>query len=68
MTLNMAWALADLMMALITLCNLTAICLLFKQVKVLLSDYMRQKKAHISDPVFKKSSMPDIADRLDCWE
>ena len=33
----------------------------------LLSDYRSQKKAGIKNPVFKKESLPDIKDKLECW-
>ena len=54
-TLDLAWALADLTMALMALCNL------------ILSDYRSQKKAGIRNPVFKKESLPEIQDKLECW-
>ena len=68
MTLDMAWTMIDLMMALITICNLSAIVLLFGQVSRLLDDYLSQKRRGISEPVFHKSQMADIADKLDAWD
>ena len=67
MTLDLAWSLADIAMAMLTLCNLVAITLLSRQAIYLLQDYVRQKKAG-QDPSFTKSQMPDIADKLDAWE
>ncbi len=67
MSLDLAWSLADLMMALITFCNLVAIVLLFRQVSFLLKDYRAQKRAGMKDPTFSKEQMPDIKDRLDAW-
>jgi len=67
-TLKLAWSMADLMMALMTLCNLIAITLLGKQAFRLLDDYRAQKKKGIREPQFKKSSMPDIADKLEGWD
>lgn len=66
-TLDLAWALADLTMALMALCNLIAIMILSPQAFRLLSDYRSQKKAGIKNPVFKKESLPDIKDKLECW-
>lgn len=66
-TLDLAWCLADLTMALLTLCNLVAILLLSRQAVFLLNDYRRQKREG-KNPVFKKEQMPDIASRLEAWE
>ena len=68
MSLQLAWDLGDLMMALLAMCNLTAIAQLFPQARRLLIDYMQQRKAGIDDPVFTRSQMPDIAPNLDAWE
>jgi hypothetical protein len=54
-------------MALITICNLTAIILLFPRVRYLTRDYIAQKKS-LRDPEFHKSQMPDIAERLEGWD
>lgn len=66
-SLDLAWSLADLCMALMTACNLVAITLLSKYVVRLMNDYKAQKKQGIKDPVFKKESMPDIQQDLECW-
>lgn len=66
-SLDLAWSLADLCMALMTACNLVAITLLSKHVVRLMNDYTAQKKQGIKDPVFKKESMPDIQQDLECW-
>ncbi len=65
-TLDLAWSFTDIAMAMLTICNLVAIVLLSKQAVALLNDYRRQKKEG-KDPVFKKESMPDIADKLEAW-
>ena len=67
MTLDLAWSFADVTMACLTLCNLIAILQLSRQALRLLEDYRKQKRQGIKDPTFSKSSMPDIADRLECW-
>ena len=66
-SLDLAWSLADLCMALMTACNLVAITLLSKHVVRWMNDYTAQKKQGIKDPVFKKESMPDIQQDLECW-
>lgn len=65
-SLDFAWALSDLFMALIVTCNVIAILMLSKQVVFLLQDYRRQK-AQGKNPTFKKQQMPDIANQLDAW-
>lgn len=66
-SLSTAWAIVDICMALLTLCNLVAIGLLSKQAFRLLEDYRKQKKS-VKEPQFRKSSMPDIADKLEGWD
>ena len=66
-TLDLAWSLADICMACMTMCNLVAIVLLSKYAVRLLNDYVAQKKQGIKDPVFKKESMPDIQQDIECW-
>ena len=66
-SLDLAWSLADLCMALMTACNLVAIVLLSKYAVRLYNDYTAQKKQGIKDPVFRKESMPDIQNDLECW-
>lgn len=67
-TLQTVWSLADLTMAMMTLCNLIAIVPLSHRVMVLLSDYMRQRREG-RDPVFKlenvKGKFP--TDGIECW-
>jgi AGCS family alanine or glycine:cation symporter len=66
-SLSTVWNMADLFMGLMTICNLIAIVLLGKYAFRLLEDYRAQKRAGITDPVFSKDKMPDIADDLECW-
>ena len=65
-TLDFAWALSDIFMAAIVVCNLAAIFPLSKQAVFLLQDYRRQK-AEGKNPVFHKDQMPEIADQLEAW-
>lgn len=66
-TLDLAWSLADITMALMTLCNLIAITLLGRQAFLLLQDYTNQKRQGIKDPVFDKTRIPELSDKVDCW-
>ena len=68
MSLQTVWSLADLTMALMTLCNIAAILLLGGQVMTLLKDYRKQKSAGL-DPVFRKSNIEEFAsnDSIECW-
>lgn len=67
-SLNLVWTLGDLCMALLTMCNLAAIIPLGKYAFRLLNDYRQQRKAGVTTPEFHRSQMPDISDRIDCWE
>lgn len=66
-SLNLVWSLADVTMALMALCNLVAILLLGKYAFRLLDDYLDQKRSGIKSPVFRKESMKDIEQDLECW-
>jgi len=67
-TLELVWSLVDLFMALLTACNLVAIVILGRYAFRLFDDYRRQKRAGIKEPVFHRSSLPEIADEIECWE
>ena len=66
-SLDLVWSLADLCMACMAACNLIAITMLSKYAVKLLNDYIAQKKQGIKDPVFKKESLPEIQQDLECW-
>ena len=68
MSLQTVWSLADLTMALMTLCNIAAILLLGGQVMALLKDYRKQKSAGL-DPAFRKNDIEEFAsnDSIECW-
>ena len=66
-SLHFVWGLADLCMALMTICNLIAIAILGKYAFRLLEDYRDQKRRGIKDPVFKKDKMKDIQQDIECW-
>lgn len=65
--LQTAFSFVDIVMGLMTILNLIAIWLLFPQVKRLLNHYEQQKKEQ-HEPTFHRSDMPDIEDRIQCWE
>lgn len=68
MTLQETFCIVDLLMGLMTVCNIIAITLLSKKVFVLLEDYKAQRKAG-KDPVFHKSVLSeDEAKDIECWE
>lgn len=66
-TLEVAWGLVDLFMAIMTICNVIALLYLGKYAIRLLDDYMKQRREG-KNPEFHKSSMPDIADDIETWE
>lgn len=66
-SLDLAWSLADIMMAFMTICNLIAISLLSKQAFLLLQDYISQKRSGIKSPVFDKDRIPELKDKAECW-
>ncbi|MCM1452418.1 MAG: alanine:cation symporter family protein [Clostridium sp.] len=65
-SLGFVWALADVTMALMTLCNLAALALLGKYAIRCLKDYTAQRRAG-NDPVYHASTIPEIASRTQSW-
>ncbi len=63
---NLVWTLADITMALMTLCNIVAILLLGRYAAICLRDYRTQRRQGI-DPVYHKETIPEIADKTECW-
>lgn len=66
-TLDLAWSLADVMMALMTLFNLVAIVLLGRQAFLLLKDYTAQKRQGVKSPVYTRDRIPELKDKAECW-
>lgn len=66
-SLELAWSLADITMAFMTICNLVAISLLGRQAFLLLHDYIAQKRSGIKSPVFDKNKLPELKDKAECW-
>lgn len=67
MSLDLAWSLADIMMGLMTICNLIAISILSRQAFLLLDHYLAQKRKGISSPVFRKEDIPELEEEAECW-
>lgn len=65
MTLQQAWSIVDLAMALMTILNLVAVCMLSRYAFRLLKDFREQRKQG-KDPVFNPGIFPE-AD-LEGWE
>lgn len=63
---DLIWNLADGIMGIMALVNLTAVVLLSGIAFRLIKDYAAQRKAG-KDPVFVRSSLPDIKN-IECWE
>lgn len=64
--LKVVWGLADLTMSLMTFCNIAAIFVLGKYAIHCLKDYRSQRRAG-KDPQYHRSTIPEIADRTECW-
>ena len=65
-SLDLAWSLADVTMALMTICNLAAIAPLSHEAFILLKDYNKQKRKGL-DPVFDKNHVPELKEKAECW-
>lgn len=65
-SLDVVWALADITMALMTICNVAAILVLGRYAVACLADYSAQRKQGC-DPVYRRSAIPRIARMTDCW-
>ena len=65
-SLDVVWAIADITMALMALCNIIAIIILGRYSFLCLKDYRRQLKEG-KDPIYRKSVIPEIADKTECW-
>ncbi|MDE6431270.1 MAG: alanine:cation symporter family protein, partial [Duncaniella sp.] len=66
-SLDLVWGFADITMALMTLCNLAAIFMLGKYAVILLRDYRSQLRAG-KDPIYRSSTIPEIASETECWK
>ena len=66
-SLDLVWALADITMGMMTICNLAAILVLGKYAIILLNDY-RSQRLKGYDPTYHSSTIPKIASKTRCWE
>lgn len=66
-SLDLVWALADITMGMMTICNLAAILVLGKYAIILLNDY-RSQRLNGYDPTYHSSTIPKIASKTRCWE
>lgn len=66
MTLEVVWGLVDVFMFIMTVCNLVALGALGKYALRCLNDYRRQRREG-KDPVYRRSTNPEIAKDTDCW-
>lgn len=68
MNLQTVWALADVTMGLMTMCNLIALVFLGRQAVILLDDY-RQQRCKGINPVFSKNNHKEFRDNdgIECW-
>lgn len=66
-SLDTAWAMADVTMAMMAIVNLIAIVLLGKQAFDLLKHYEKLKAAGVKSPEFHKEDMPEIQDKIEVW-
>jgi Na+/alanine symporter len=63
LSLPVVWQLADIIMALMAITNLTALLLLSPVVRIIARDYLRQRKLGVR-PVFNARYYPDIEQQL----
>ncbi len=66
-SLDLVWALADITMGMMTICNLAALLVLGKYAIKALNDY-RSQRFRGYDPTYHSSTIPQIADKTRCWE
>lgn len=67
LTLQQAWCIVDLAMALMTILNLLAVLLLSKYAFALFKNYIEQRKQGV-DPVFHRSMLPEAEKDVECWD
>ena len=66
-TLDLAWGLVDFFMAVTASCNLAALLVLGRYVVRCLDDYMAQRREG-RNPVYRSSTIPEIAAQTECWD
>lgn len=66
LTLQQAWCIVDLAMALMTILNLTSVLMLARYSFLLLDDYLDQRRSG-KNPEFHKEQFHEIVDELEGW-
>ena len=66
LTLQQAWCIVDLAMALMTILNLTSVLMLARYSFLLLDDYLAQRRSG-KNPEFHKEQFHEIVDELEGW-
>lgn len=66
-SLDFVWAIADITMGMMTICNLIAILILGKYAIIALNDY-RSQRLRGCNPIYHASTIPEIAMKTPCWE
>ena len=66
-SLDLVWALADITMGMMTICNLAAILVLGKYAIKALDDY-RNQRLRGYNPTYHSSTIPQIASKTPCWD
>lgn len=66
LTLQQAWCIVDLAMALMTIINLIAVLLLSKYAFRMLNNYLQQRREG-HDPVFRRDMLPEVSEDLEAW-
>lgn len=66
-SIDIAWGLVDVAQSVMAICNITAICFLGKYAIRCLDDYVSQLRAGKRTPVYRKETIPEIADETVCW-
>lgn len=66
LTLQQAWCIVDLAMALMTIINLIAVLLLSKYAFRMLNNYLQQRREG-RDPVFHRDMLPEVSEDLEAW-
>lgn len=65
-SLNTVWALADISMSLMAICNLCAIVPLGRYALICLRDYRTQLRSG-KDPHYRSATIPEISSDTPCW-
>lgn len=69
MTLDLAWGLADVMMGVMSICNLIAILFLSRQAIWLYNDFITKKRRGTRAPTFHRDEMPEeLRHNIECWD